>query len=299
MTEKPQSAKELMGFVYGFVGIVIFSVTLPATKMAIGGGFDPVFVGLGRAIGAAVLALILLFVTRQPLPSKRFLPNFVIVMLGVVIGFPLLSALAMRDAPASYGAVITGLLPLATALFGAMRAGERPSWQFWLWAIAGSFLVVTFALISGAGTFRWVDLAMLGAVVAAGLGYAEGAVLSKTFGAWQVICWSLVLSVPVLLPIVWSHLPTANSVITSKGIWSFGYVSLFSMFLGFFAWYRGLMLGGIARVGQLQLFQPFLTMSASAVLLGEKLSTEILGFAIAVICCVALGKSAPIRTPES
>jgi drug/metabolite transporter (DMT)-like permease len=295
MTEQPKSQLEFMGFVYGFLGILIFSITLPATKMAISGGLSPVFVGLGRAIVAAILAVILLTVTRQPIPSWRYLPRFMIVVLGAVVGFPLLSALAMRDAPASYGAVITGLLPLATALFGTWRAGERPSWQFWIWAVAGSGLVVMFALFSGSGSFRWVDFAMLGAVFAASLGYAEGAMLSKKFGAWQVICWSLVLSAPMLLPIVWPHLPNAASVVTGKAIGGFLYVSIFSMFLGFFAWYHGLMLGGIARVGQLQLLQIFLTIPASAILLGEKISIEIIGFAIGVVCCVALGKRTPIK----
>jgi drug/metabolite transporter (DMT)-like permease len=296
MTISPQSRQELLGFAYGFLGILIFSITLPATKMAIAGGFDPVFVGLGRAIVAAFLSSILLIATRQKIPSWQFLPRFTIVVIGVVIGFPLLSALAMRDAPASYGAVITGLLPLATALFGAWRAGERPSLSFWIWAIVGSSLVVSFALISGAGGLRFADLALLGAVAAAGLGYAEGAVLAKTFGAWQVICWSLVLSVPVLLPIALQHLPPAGVVVTGSAVGGFLYVSMFSMFLGFFAWYQGLMLGGIARVGQLQLFQPFLTILASALLLGEGLSLHTLGFAFGVICCVALGKRTAIKT---
>jgi drug/metabolite transporter (DMT)-like permease len=296
MTTSNQPQSSWNGFIYGFLGILIFSLTLPATKIAIAGGFDPVFVGLGRAIVAALLSLILLIVTRQKIPTWRFLPRFTIVVIGVVIGFPLLSALAMRDAPASYGAVITGLLPLATALFGAWRAGERPSLSFWIWAVAGSSLVVAFAIISGTGGLRFADLALLGAVAAAGLGYAEGAILAKTFGAWQVICWSLVLSVPVLLPITLQHLPTSGVVITNSALGGFLYVSLFSMFLGFFAWYQGLMLGGIARVGQLQLLQPFLTILASALLLGERLSLDTLGFAIGVICCVALGKRTSIKT---
>ncbi len=295
MTIPTQSRQEFLGFAYGFLGILIFSITLPATKMAIAGGFDPVFVGLGRAVVAAMLSLLLLIVTRQTIPPWRFLPKFAIVVIGVVIGFPLLSALAMRDAPASYGAVITGLLPLATAVFGAWRAGERPSLPFWIWAVVGSGLVVTFALISGTGGLRFADLALLGAVAAAGLGYAEGAVLAKTFGAWQVICWSLVLSVPILLPITLQHLPNSGVVITSSALWGFLYISVFSMFLGFFAWYQGLLLGGIARVGQLQLFQPFLTILASALLLGEKLSIDTLGFAVGVICCVALGKRTQIK----
>jgi drug/metabolite transporter (DMT)-like permease len=295
MTTPTHEQLEFKGFAYGLLGIIIFSLTLPSTKIAIAGGFDPVLVGLGRAVVAAVPAIILLMATGQPLPAMRFLPKFMIVVVGVVVGFPLLSALAMRDAPASYGAVITGLLPLATALFGTWRAGERPSLPFWMWAMLGSGLVVTFALINSAGVFRFSDLALVGAVLAAGLGYAEGAVLARTFGAWQVICWSLVLSVPVLLPIIWPHLPTAGVVITGNAWWGFWYVSFFSMFLGFFAWYQGLLLGGIARVGQLQLFQPFLTILASALLLQEKISIDTLGFAAAVIGCVALGKRTTIQ----
>ncbi len=237
MTTNTQAEKELKGFAYGFLGVLIFSLTLPATRIAVS-GFDPVFVGLGRSIVAAGLSLILLAVTRQTIPPLRFLPNFCIVVVGVVIGFPLLSAIAMRDAPASYGAVITGLLPLSTALCGVWRAGERPSVQFWIFAGLGSALIVGFALLSSSGTIRLADLALLGAVGAAGLGYAEGAVLSRTFGSWQVICWSLILSAPVLLPIVLEHAPSDFSSASSGAVIGFLYVSIFSMFLGFFAWYQ-------------------------------------------------------------
>jgi drug/metabolite transporter (DMT)-like permease len=293
MKTDPQSQTDLMSFGYGFLGVLIFSLTLPATRIAVT-GFDPVFVGLGRAIVAAGLSLILLLVTRQTIPPIRFLPNFAIVAGGVVIGFPLLSAIAMKDAAASHGAVITGLLPLSTALCGAWRAGERPSREFWLFASLGSMLVVIFALITGGGSIRWADLALLGAVAAAALGYAEGAILSRTFGSWQVICWALILSVPVLLPIVLQHLPANFSAVSTNAILAFFYVSIFSMFLGFFAWYRGLALGGIARVGQIQLIQPFLTILASVILLGEHLTIETIGFAAAVITCVVLGKRTQI-----
>ena len=215
-------------------------------------------------------------------------------MVGVVIGFPLLSAIAMKDAPASHGAVITGLLPLSTALCGVWRAGERPSLRFWIFAGLGSALVIGFALLTGGGSIRLADLALLGAVGAAGLGYAEGAILSRTFGSWQVICWSLILSAPVLIPIVWQHVPANFSAISTTAVLGFLYVSIFSMFLGFFAWYRGLALGGIARIGQIQLMQPFLTIVASAILLGEHLSIETIGFAAAVIFCVLLGKRTSI-----
>jgi drug/metabolite transporter (DMT)-like permease len=298
MTTDPKPQKDFTSFGYGFLGVLIFSLTLPATRIAVT-GFDPVFVGLGRAIVAAGLSLILLLVTRQTIPPLRFLPNFGIVAGGVVIGFPLLSAIAMRDTAASHGAVITGILPLATALCGVWRAGERPSIQFWIFASLGSTLVICFALLSGGGSMRWADLAMFGAVGAAALGYAEGAVLSRSFGSWQVICWSLLLSVPMLLPIVWQHAPSNFLTVAPNAMLSFLYVSVFSMLLGFFAWYRGLALGGIARIGQLQLIQPFLTIFFSFVLVGEHLTIETIGFAVGVIVCVMLGKRAQIGAKSS
>jgi drug/metabolite transporter (DMT)-like permease len=294
MKTDPQSQTDVMSFGYGFLGVLMFSLTLPATRIAVT-GFDPIFVGLGRAIVAAGLSLILLVITRQTIPPLRFLPNFAIVNGGVVIGFPLLSAIAMKDAAASHGAIITGLGPLLTALCGVWRAGERPSVRFWIFAGIGSALVVSFALFTGGGSIRVADLALLGAMGAASLGYAEGAVLSRTFGSWQVICWALVLSVPVLLPIVLQHLPTNFSAVPTNAILAFLYVSIFSMFLGFFAWYRGLALGGIARIGQLQLIQPFMTIFASVILVGEHLTLETIGFAAAVIGCVILGKRTQIN----
>jgi drug/metabolite transporter (DMT)-like permease len=295
MMNQRQSNSDVEGLIYGSIGIVVFSLTLPATRIAVV-DLDPVFVGLGRAIVAAILALTLLLITRQPLPPRQDFPRYCIVVTGVIVGFPLLSAIAMRGAPASQGAVITGLLPLSTALFGVWRAGERPSRQFWIFAIAGSALVLVFALISGAGSIRLTDIALFGAVVTASLGYVEGAILAKKSGAWQVICWALVLSVPVLLPIVWQHAPRSIWAVSSNAWWAFLYVSVFSMFLGFFAWYRGLAVGGIARIGQMQLLQPFLTIAASAIFVGESLSITTIGFAVATIICVGLGRRAAITS---
>ena len=295
MSTHPNSQKELWGFVYGFIGILVFCLTLPATKLALE-SFDPVFVGLGRALVAAGLSLILLVVKRQRLPPLIFLPNFCIVVAGVIVGFPLLTAIAMQDAPASHGAVITGLAPLSTAIWAVWRAGERPSIAFWVFAILGSALVISFALLSGSGTIRFADLALLGAVVAVGLGYAEGAVLSRKLGAWQVICWSLLLSAPMLIPIVWHHAPSDVSTLSFSAVIGLLYLGIFSMFLGFIAWYRGLSLGGVAHVGQVQLLQPFLTIVLSAILLGEPLTLTTLVFATGVIVCVALGKLTQIRT---
>jgi drug/metabolite transporter (DMT)-like permease len=281
--------KELWGWIYGFLGVLIFSLTLPATRVAVT-ELNPIFVGLGRAVIAGILAMILLTITRQSLLPRRFWLRFTVVGVGVVVGFPLLTAIAMKNAPASYGAVITGLIPLATALYGVWRGKEQVSKSFWLFALIGSGLVVIFAVQSGTKSLSTTDWALFGAVVAAGVGYGEGAILARTFGAWQVICWSLVLSLPVLLPIAINSSPTSFNAISSNAWLGFLYVSVFSMFLGFFVWYQGLVWGGIAHVGQIQLLQPFLTILASAILLDETLTLHTLTFALGVIICVAFSK---------
>ena len=282
--------QDLLGWGYGFLGILIFSLTLPATRIAVA-ELDPVFVGLGRAIVAACLSLILLIFTGQTIPAWRFLPRFILVIAGVIIGFPLLSAIALRNTPASYSAVIVGLLPLSTAFFGVWRGKENVSKSFWIFVLIGSGLVMCFAFVSDKEVISLVDLALLlSAVLAGGMGYAEGAILSRTFGSWQVICWSLLLSTPVLLPIVWQHFPHSMDSISINAWLGFFYVSVFSMFLGFIAWYRGLSIGGIAKVSQIQLIQPFLTILESAILLDESLDITTLSFAVGVILCVLLGK---------
>jgi drug/metabolite transporter (DMT)-like permease len=281
--------KELWGWLYGFLGVLIFSLTLPATHIAVA-ELDPVFVGLGRAVIAGGLAIILLTITRQSIPPKRFWLRFAVVAVGVVVGFPLLTAIAMKNAPASYGAVITGLMPLITALYGVWRGKEEVTKSFWLFALIGSGLVIAFAMQSETKSLRATDLALFGAVVAAGIGYGEGAILARTFGGWQVICWSLVLSLPVLLPIVVNASPSSFNTISPNAWLGFLYLGVFSMFIGFFAWYQGLVWGGIATVSQIQLLQPFLTILASAILLHEPLTIRTLGFALGVIICVALSK---------
>jgi drug/metabolite transporter (DMT)-like permease len=219
----------------------------------------------------------------------------IITALGVVVGFPVFSSIAMRYVPASHGAVVLGILPLATALFGALRFGERPSVGFWIAAVFGSGIVVAFALWQGGGELHMADLALFAAVVAAAMGYAEGGRLSQTMGGERVICWALVLSMPVLLPVsVW--LGWRYGVSASPQAWmAFAYVSLFSMFIGFFFWYRGLALGGIARVGQVQLLQPFLTLLGAAIIVGEALEAHHFLFAVAVIGVVAIGRRMSIR----
>ncbi|MEN3366209.1 MAG: hypothetical protein V7606_3483, partial [Burkholderiales bacterium] len=243
------------------------------------------------AAGSAVL----LWWIGAPRPTRSQWKALIITALGVVVGFPVFSSIAMRYVPASHGAVVLGILPLATALFGALRFGERPSVGFWIAAVFGSGIVVAFALWQGGGELHMADLALFAAVVAAAMGYAEGGRLSQTMGGERVICWALVLSMPVLLPVsVW--LGWHYGVSASPQAWmAFAYVSLFSMFIGFFFWYRGLALGGIARVGQVQLLQPFLTLLGAAIIVGEALEAHHFLFAVAVIGVVAIGRRMSIR----
>lgn len=276
------------------VAVAAFSLTLPATRVAVA-DLDPVFVGLGRSIVAAVIALLILLYARPRLPTRAQWRGLVIVALGVVVGFPLLTAWAMQRVPASHGAILLGLLPFATAAAGALRAKERPSPGFWIVGIVGSALVVIFALISGAGKPTFADLALLAAVLTAALGYAEGGRLAQTLGGWQVICWALVLAAPFLLvPVAVVGLPVGVAI--SLNAWlAFAYVALVSQLLGFFIWYHALAVGGIARVSQLQLLQPFLTLFAAGLLLGERITPLMVVFAVAVVASVAVGKQMPVQ----
>ncbi|MDX2271823.1 MAG: DMT family transporter [Cyanobacteriota bacterium] len=288
---------ENLGLFYGLIGVFSFSLTLPATRLAVA-ELDASFVGLGRGVVAALLAAISLGIKRQPLPTRQDWGSLGIVAAGVVLGFPLLSAWAMRQLPASHGGIILGILPLATALAGVWRNRERPSWLFWLAGLVGSGAVLTFAWLSGAGHWQWGDLLLLAAVAAAALGYAEGAKLSPHLGSWQVISWALVLSGPILgIPLLW--LMASLSLAASWQAWlAFAYVSLVSQFLGFFAWYHGLALGGVARVGQIQLLQPFLTLGIAALFLGEPLTPLAVITGVVVLVSVAIGKQATIDRPS-
>lgn len=286
--------QEGKGMWLGLIGVAIFSLTLPFTRMAVA-ELNPVLVALGRAVVAAIGSAALLWWSGAPRPTPAQWKALAITSLGVVVGFPVFSSIAMRYVPASHGAIVIGILPLATALFGALRFGERPSAGFWVAAVVGSGIVIAFALWQGGGEFHGADFALFAAVVAAAMGYAEGGRLSQTMGGQNVICWALVLSMPVLLPVtVW--LGWEYGVSASPKAWiGFGYVSLFSMFIGFFFWYKGLAMGGIARVGQVQLLQPFMTLIGAALILGESLDARNFLFAVAVIVVVAIGRRATIK----
>ena len=287
--QNPGREKSASGWLNGFIGVLIFSGSLPATRLAVL-EFDPVFLTVARASIAGLLALCMLWLFREKRPARHQLVPLTIVALGVVLGFPLLTALALQYVTSAHSIVFVGLLPLATAVFGVLRGGERPRPVFWLFSILGSLLVVGFALSQGVTASPIGDLLMLAAILACGLGYAEGAKLSRTLGGWQVICWALVLSLPVMAPLAWWLAPPTLSGITPSAWVCLGYVSIFSMLIGFVFWYRGLAQGGIAAVGQLQLLQPFFGLALAATLLHEQVSPGMLGVTVAVILCVAGAK---------
>ncbi len=277
------------GWINGLIGVVIFSGSLPATRVAVL-EFDPLFLTVARATIAAVLALCLLGLFKEKRPARQQLIPLLIVAMGVVIGFPLLTALALQYVTSAHSIVFVGLLPLATAVFGVLRGGERPRAAFWIFSVLGSLLVVGFALSQGLTASPQGDILMLLAILACGLGYAEGAKLSRTLGGWQVISWALVLSLPVVAALSWMRMPASFTSISTPAWFSLAYVSLFSMLIGFVFWYRGLAQGGIAAVGQLQLLQPFFGLSLAATLLHEHVSLGMLGVTVAVILCVAGAK---------
>jgi len=277
------------GWINGLIGVLIFSGSLPATRVAVL-EFDPVFLTVARATLAALLALCLLLLFKEKRPARQQLLPLAIVALGVVVGFPLLTALALQYVTSAHSIVFVGLLPLATAVFGVLRGGERPQPAFWIFSVLGSLLVVGFALTQGLTASPQGDLLMLLAILACGLGYAEGAKLSRTLGGWQVICWALVLALPVMAAVAWWRVPATFANISAPAWLSLGYVSLFSMLIGFVFWYRGLAQGGIAAVGQLQLLQPFFGLALAATLLHEHVSLGMLGVTVAVILCVAGAK---------
>jgi len=274
------------GWLNGFVGVVIFSGSLPATRIAVM-QFDPVFLTVARAAIAGLLALAVLVAFGEKRPARDDLVSLAIIGLGVVVGFPLLTALALQHVTSAHSIVFVGLLPLSTAIFGVVRGGERPRPAFWLFSLLGSALVAGFALRDGWGASPIGDGLMLAAIVVCGLGYAEGAKLSRRLGGWQVISWALVMCLPVMIALTVFCRPDSFSVIGQPAWLGLFYVSVFSMLIGFVFWYRGLALGGIAAVGQLQLLQPFFGLALAATLLGESVTWGMLAVTLAVILCVA------------
>ena len=280
---------ELKGWGSGMLGVLIFSGTLPATRVAVA-TFDPLFFTLARAALAGVIAAVILLLMRQSRPVRSDYNALLVVALGVVVGFPLLLALALRHVSAAHATVFVGLLPMMTVIFSVLRGGENPRKIFWLFSVIGSLVVAGFALGQGMQLSLFDDLIMLVAVIVCGMGYAEGARLAKHQGGWQVICWALVIALPLMLPLSLWTLPDNLLQATWPAWLSLAYVTLFSMLIGFFFWYQGLALGGVASVSQLQLLQPFFSFGLAALLLGEHVSTNMIASALAVALCVAGAK---------
>jgi drug/metabolite transporter (DMT)-like permease len=279
---------ESRGMLLGLIGVIAFSLTLPATRAAVA-SLDPLFVSSGRAVVAALLAAIFLWLGKHRKPTKAEFKSLLIVASGVVFGFPFFTAWAMRYTSASHGGVVLGILPLATAAAGAIFSRERPSKAFWFAAVTGSALVVSFSLMRSHGALQLTDLALVAAVIFAAVGYAVGAQLAKTLGGLQVISWALVVALPfTFVPAI---LTAPASFVLPGSVWiGFIYASVVSQYLGFLPWYRGLALGGTARVGQTQLLQPFFTLFAAALLLHETVDAITIGFALLVFVVVAFGR---------
>ena len=295
-----RSADETRGLWLGLLGVTIFAMTLPMTRLAVGPAADPqlppAFVTAGRAAFAGLLSVLYLRFTGAPALQRRHLGALALSALGTVVGFPLFLSLALRHVDAMHAAVVTGLMPLATAVAAALHFRQRPSAGFWACAVLGCVMVLAFAAHQGQGRLSAADGLLLLAVLSTAVGYVSGARVASELPAEQVICWVLVISLPFTLPVmlwVWPEQPVRASA------WGgFVYVTLFSMWLGFFAWYRGLTLGGAVRVSQVQLVQPFLALLFAVPVLGEKLELTTVLFSLAVIAVVFIGKKMPVNAPS-
>ena len=277
------------GLLWGLLGVVAFSFTVPFTRVAVG-GLSPLFIGSGRAVAAAVLAGTALALTRSRLPSGGQWVRLAVVGGGVVVGFPLLTSYALSTASAGHGAIVIALLPAATAATVVLRGHERPPSVFWLLAGVGAVAAVGFASVQagGPGSLRWPDVLLFGAVLAAAVGYAEGGPLARELGAWQTVSWALVLCAPLMVALTVLAASRQTPSATPVQWAAFGYLAVVSMFLGFFAWYRGLALGPMTRVSQVQLVQPVLSICWAGLLLGEQLTrATVVGGLVVLLCAGA------------
>ena len=283
------------GLILGFLGVVTFSLTLPITRLIVP-YMNPVFLGLGRSVIAGVVAAMILLALKQPLPTRRQAGLLLITACGVVWGFPVLSALGMQTVPASHGSVVTGLLPLLTVVFASLITKERPSIGFWLVALLGASLVISYSLLKGGAQLHRGDIYLFGSSLIGGLGYAVGGKVSREIGGWQVICWALVLSFPITATGAYFLKPDNLFDLPAFVYVGFLYLALGSQLFGFFFWNKGLVLGGIARVSQVQLLQPFLSILGAILILDEHVDVLTYVFAIAVIITIAIGRKMVIKT---
>ena len=314
--QKAQTQRaQTRGLWLGLLGVIIFAATLPMTKLAVGSAdapqLSPWFVTFGRAAVAGLLSIVYLTIEYWRgifiIPTGKQWGMVGVTALSVVVGFPLFMALALQYVPSTHGAVVTGLLPLSTAVVAALWFRQKPSLGFWLCAVAGTALVLLYMGLRSAGStghfsLHLADVYLLIAMCSGAVGYVSGARLTPVLGAERVICWVLAVSLPVTLPMMWVNspfystgIPTAVAhAVRASSWWGFAYVAVFSMWIGFFAWYRGLALGGAVRVSQVQLVQPFFSLLFAVPILGETLDVMTLAFGLAVIAVVFVGKKMPV-----
>lgn len=291
MTARPTTSTTVL---FGLTGVVGFSFTLPVTRYAVP-AFGPELVGPGRALLAAVIAAVLLAVLRRPvLPPARRLPSVLVVAVGSVIGFPLLTAHALQSVSASHAAVTIALLPAATAVMAVVRARERPNRLFWFWCLTGTALVAGYLMFKADTSFGAGDLELIGAVLLCALGYAEGGLLAREHSGWVVTSWSLIVGAPLVLVVVLIVGLPPHMTFTGSTVLAFLYLAVGSSLLAFFAWYRALAAGGIAKVGQIQLLQPVLTMVLAMLLLGEPLDPVMMGIGLLVGVAVLMAQRARV-----
>ncbi|MEJ1115676.1 DMT family transporter [Paenarthrobacter sp. CCNWLY172] len=290
------STRTSTGIWWGLLGVVAFSFTVPLTRVAVE-GMSPLFIGAGRAVVAALLAALALAFTRQRFPRGTQWIRLAVVAGGIVAGFPLLTTFALTSTSASHGAIVIALLPAATATVAVLRGRERPRLLFWILTAVGVVAALVFALVQsgGFGSLHWADLLLLGAVVAAAIGYAEGGLLARELGSWQTISWALVVAAPAMILLTLVSLGSGMPQATPLQWLSFAYLGVVSMFLGFFAWYRGLAIGPMAQVSQIQLVQPVMTIAWAGLLLGEPLTWTTVVGGLAVILCAGAAVRVRLR----
>lgn len=298
MLGEKQEKKERLGLLLGVIGVFCFSLTLPTTRIAVE-YFGPTVVGLGRTVIASVLVAIVLLIRREKLPSAKQFKGLIVVALGAVLGFPLLTSWAMERLPASHGAVVVALLPLATAGCAMLRARELPSFKYWVASVVGFLAVIAYAFHLGFGQLQYADFALLAAVIILAFSYAEGGLLARDLGAWQVIAWALVIAVPFIVAPVLMNVTGEILHAPLKAWISFIYLAVVSQFLAYVAWYSGLAMGGISRVSQMQYLQPFLMILFSALLLNESITLFTIATSVIVVLSVMVGKNAPVRKVQA
>ena len=295
---KNESQNENLGYVLGLMGVIAFSLTLPITKF-----LTPYLsvwdIGFGRSLLAAMGAVVILLIYRQPCPSARQWRLLAVVASGIAFGFPVLTAVGMQSVPSSHGGVILGGMPLVTALIGCFISGERPSWLYWLIATAGFLTIAAYSLISAGGAADFAlyagDLALLGAAIFAGLGYAQGGLLARELGGWQVICWTQIVSIPLLIVLTWHYGDASNFAAMPISGWAaFIFLALVNSLIGFFFWYKALAIGGVTKISQIQLLQTFFTFGFAALWLGEVITPLMVLFLVITVVIVWISKRIPV-----